>query len=109
MSKHAMELARAALQELKDDGDEAEWLMHYGLQAEALKALDAALAEPIDIAELCATHNKIGYKQGYRAGAKDAREDCANLCEELGGTIYIGGRSQGADYCAAKIRERGVQ
>lgn len=62
-----------------------------------------------DLDELCATHNKIGYKQGYRAGAKDAREDCANLCEELGGTIYIGGRSQGADYCAAKIRERGVQ
>lgn len=68
-----------------------------------------AAKEPIDIDELCATHNKIGYKQGYRAGAKDAREDCANLCEELGGTIYVGGRSQGADYCAAKIRERGAQ
>ncbi len=29
----------------------------------------------VDVDELCARHNKIGYKQGYRAGQADAREE----------------------------------
>ena len=35
------------------------------------------------------------------------REACAKMCEEIGGSIYVSGRSQGADFCAAAIRARG--
>ena len=34
------------------------------------------------------------------------REACAKMCEEIGGSIYVSGRSQGADFCAAAIRAR---
>jgi len=34
-----------------------------------------------DLDELCAKHNKIGYKQGYRAGQLDERDACAKLCD----------------------------
>lgn len=39
--------------------------------------------------------------------AAHEREACAKVCEEVGGSIYVSGRSQGADFCAAAIRARG--
>lgn len=42
-----------------------------------------------DIDELCAKHNKIGYKHGYRAGKADEREkqSKASLSQPLVGTL----------------------
>ena len=45
---------------------------------------DKAIAKDrkeFDIDELCARQNKIGYKQGYRAGQLAEREACAKVCE----------------------------
>lgn len=54
----------------------------------------------VDVDELCARHNKIGYKQGYRAGQADEREACLlelqNLLHSRAGVI-------------AAIRARGQQ
>ena len=57
----------------------------YQHRLEAFAKLVAAKAiakdrEDFDIDELCARQNKIGYKQGYRAGQFAEREACANLC-----------------------------
>lgn len=63
--------------------------------------------EEFDIDELCARQNKIGYKQGYRAGQLYERDACAKLCEEhpdglnmLGGAFVM---------CASSIRARSQQ
>lgn len=54
-----------------------------------------------DLDELCACHNRIGYKQGYRAGQADAREAIAKLFDgevwaydyrEIAAKIRAGGR-----------------
>lgn len=55
---------------------------------EAFAKLVAAKAiakdrEEFDIDELCARQNKIGYKQGYRAGQTDEREACVLICENF--------------------------
>lgn len=38
----------------------------------------------VDVDELCDRHNKIGYKQGYRAGQSAEREACAKVAEYVG-------------------------
>ena len=47
------------------------------------------------------------WTQYEHAIAAAEREACAKVCDEVGGSIYVSGRSQGADFCAAAIRARG--
>ena len=65
-------------------------------------------------AALVAAHerNRLAWTQEHwteyeHAIAAAEREACAKMCEEIGGSIYVSGRSQGADFCAAAIRSRG--
>ena len=58
--------------------------------------------EEFDIDELCARQNKIGYKQGYRAGQLAEREACAKVCDELQDVPATEPR-----HCAEDIRARG--
>ena len=54
------------------------------IEAFAKLVADKAIAKDrkeFDIDELCARQNKIGYKQGYRAGQLAEREACAKVCE----------------------------
>ncbi len=44
----------------------------------------------VDVDELCDRHNKIGYKQGYRAGQSAEREACAKVCDDFGPTLANG-------------------
>jgi len=75
---------------------------------EAFAKLVAAKAiakdrKEFDIDELCARQNKIGYKQGYRAGQFAEREACAKVCENRPtGTAHDNGKE-----CAEAIRARG--
>jgi len=99
------------------------------LELEAFAKLVAAKAvakdrKEFDIDELCARQNKIGYKQGYRAGQLAEREACAKVCEEkktysmptpcpdgiLGCCVahYVPvSRMKDARECADEIRARG--
>jgi hypothetical protein len=87
------------------------WCKHYPQETqrwcqrmETFAKLVAAKAitkyrEDFDIDELCARQNKIGYKQGYRAGQFAEREACAKVCEDS--VEYAG------DTLADAIRARG--
>lgn len=55
-----------------------------------------------DLDALCGEHNKRGYKQGYYAGAKNEREACAKVCDELDAQV-----DKYPAACANAIRARG--
>jgi hypothetical protein len=66
---------------------ELEGVLYYQDQIVEVAKLVAEKAiakdrEEFDIDELCARQNKIGYKQGYRAGQLAEREACALICGE---------------------------
>ena len=68
--------------------------------------------EEFDIDELCARQNKIGYKQGYRAGQLAEREACALICiDEVWASTVQGTAVEAFNYasreCANRIRARG--
>jgi hypothetical protein len=56
-------------------------LQENGIVRNAQGVIIGHLVEDLD--ELCAKHNKIGYKHGYRAGQLDERDACAKLCEKM--------------------------
>ena len=80
-----IEMARqAGIIAIHTEGD-GHWHQQFiALEAFAKLVADKAIAKDrkeFDIDELCARQNKIGYKQGYRAGQLAEREACAKVCE----------------------------
>jgi len=93
-----MEMARQTVPPAWLDG-RCEYLEAFAkLIAEKAVAKDR---EEFDIDELCARQNKIGYKQGYRAGQLAEREACAKLCEDVPPFYST------PEFCSAVIRKRG--
>jgi hypothetical protein len=81
-------------------------LQENGIVRNAQGVIIGHLVEDLD--ELCAKHNKIGYKQGYRAGQLDEREACAKVCEDrYSDHPDLSIASGEAGMCAYHIRARG--